>query len=193
VPEQGQTALIIPVPAADPILAAVATEYPDAVRPGIPAHVSLLYPFLPVGELVADDLDPVLDPVRRNGGEHTDTAGWLSVFAARTRPFEVRFTEIGTEPGFAGLTAPELVPLTTAIRARWPRIIPYGGRFGADPAAHLTIAMDFAATDAARILELTRQFLPLTIRVEELWLLALASTWHRVGRFRFTGNDNAMM
>jgi hypothetical protein len=174
VPPQGQTALITPVPAADPILAAIAAEYPDAVRPGIPAHVSLLYPFLP-----ADELD----------GGHPETSDWLTAFAVRTRPVRATFTDIATEPGFAYLSSPELTPLSTAIREQWPEITPYGGRFGAAPVAHLTVAMDFAAADTAGIVDLARQFLPLTVTVEELWLLALATTWRQVGRFRFTGTD----
>jgi hypothetical protein len=40
-PTNGQSALVIPVPAADPLLASVAARYPGTVREGVPAHVSL--------------------------------------------------------------------------------------------------------------------------------------------------------
>ncbi|HEX3784284.1 MAG TPA: 2'-5' RNA ligase family protein [Pseudonocardiaceae bacterium] len=172
-PQQGQTAVIMPVPAADPILAAVAAEYPDAVRPGIPAHVSLLYPFLPAEALDAEVSD------------------WLSDLATRTPPLAPRFTELVVEPGFAHLSVPEFGPLTSAIRARWPEVVPYGGRFGPTPVAHLTIAMGFAPADADRITALTRPFLPLSVTVDELWLLALTSGWQRLGRFPFSGSRGA--
>ncbi|HVE96684.1 MAG TPA: hypothetical protein VNA67_06860 [Pseudonocardiaceae bacterium] len=42
---------MIPVSAADALLASVKARYPGAVREGVPAHVSLLYPFVAVAEL----------------------------------------------------------------------------------------------------------------------------------------------
>ena len=50
-PRNGQTGLVIPVPAADALLAAVGTRYPGTVREGVPAHASLLYPFVAAAEL----------------------------------------------------------------------------------------------------------------------------------------------
>ncbi|MFN2479171.1 MAG: hypothetical protein ABR615_08375 [Pseudonocardiaceae bacterium] len=50
-PAHGQTGLVIPVPAADALLASVGTRYPGTVRDGVPAHVSLLYPFVVAAEL----------------------------------------------------------------------------------------------------------------------------------------------
>ena len=50
-PTRGQTSLVIPVPAADALLASVGTRYPGTVRDGLPAHVSLLYPFVVAAEL----------------------------------------------------------------------------------------------------------------------------------------------
>ena len=50
-PTNGQTGLVIPVPAADALLASVGARYPGTVREGVPAHVSLLYPFVAATEL----------------------------------------------------------------------------------------------------------------------------------------------
>jgi hypothetical protein len=50
-PMNGQTGLVIPVPAADALLASVGARYPGTVREGVPAHVSLLYPFVAATEL----------------------------------------------------------------------------------------------------------------------------------------------
>ncbi|MGH3982995.1 MAG: hypothetical protein ACRDST_10020 [Pseudonocardiaceae bacterium] len=50
-PTNGQTGLVIPVPTADPLLTLVETRHPGTVRKGVPAHVSLLYPFVGAAEL----------------------------------------------------------------------------------------------------------------------------------------------
>jgi hypothetical protein len=50
-PTNGQTGLAIPVPAADALLELVESRHPGTVREGVPAHMSLLYPFVGVAEL----------------------------------------------------------------------------------------------------------------------------------------------
>ncbi|MGH3885827.1 MAG: hypothetical protein ACRDSZ_04520 [Pseudonocardiaceae bacterium] len=50
-PTNGQTGLVIPVPAADALLTLVETRHPGTVRESVPAHVSLLYPFVGAAEL----------------------------------------------------------------------------------------------------------------------------------------------
>ncbi len=52
---------MLPIPAVDPLLAAVAARYPHTVREGLPAHLTVLYPFVR-----ADELDPsVIDACAR--------------------------------------------------------------------------------------------------------------------------------
>ncbi|MFI7356394.1 hypothetical protein ACIBTP_20920 [Streptomyces avidinii] len=49
--------------------------------------------------------------------------------------------ELVTASGFVGVTAPQLQPIVAAFCTRWPGLPPYQGRFGARPAAHVTVAM----------------------------------------------------
>src|SRR5215831_9843437 len=42
-----QTALLVPVPAAEPIVGRHRARHDAAARDGVPAHVTVLYPFLP--------------------------------------------------------------------------------------------------------------------------------------------------
>src|SRR5436309_11164707 len=109
-----RTALVAPVPAADLLLAAVAADHPAAVRTGLPAHVTLLYPFVSAAALDSDGVP------------------WLREFAAAQPPVELEFTEVVHTADFVYLPAAPLGPLVRAARDRWPALAPYAGRFGAD-------------------------------------------------------------
>jgi hypothetical protein len=155
VPRPGTTALVILLPAAEPVLAAARRTAPELVRPGLPAHVTALYPFLPAHELT----DEVLDAVRD--------------LAATVRPVDVRLAELVVAPGFSAVVTPSLQPIADAVCARWPEVPPYGGRFGPTPDAHLTVAMGGAEADHRRVAEEVRPLLPVNARAEELHLVAL--------------------
>ena len=87
-------------------------------------HVTILFPFLPVGHLGPD--------VRRR----------LAKVAAAHEPFEVRFARVERFPGIVYL-APEpsapFVRLTHDVAARYPDYPPYGGVFD-EVIPHLTVA-----------------------------------------------------
>ena len=120
----GRTALVIMVPEADPVVGDARQRYDPAAAEGAPAHLSVLYPFLPVERIDAG----VLTALRE-------------LFAGH-EPFEVRFPRFGRFPDLLWL-APEpdgpVRALTASVTARWPETPPYGGAFG-DPAPHLTVA-----------------------------------------------------
>ncbi len=154
-PEPGTTALVIALPAAEPLLAAAKRVNPALVRPGLIAHVTALYPFLPDRELTGD----VEQAVRE--------------LAATLPPTRVRLTEVVTTPGFAAAPAPDLQPVTDAVCDRWPEVRPYGGRFGPRPGAHVTVAMGGTDAELARVAEATTPLLPVFDDVAELQLVAL--------------------
>ncbi|MEU7784421.1 MULTISPECIES: 2'-5' RNA ligase family protein [unclassified Amycolatopsis] len=169
-PEPGTTALVILLPAAEPVLAAARRVDPALVRPGLPAHVTALYPFLPAAEVS----DAVLDAVR--------------ALAATFSPTEVPLTEFVTAPGFAAIPAPALQPVTDAVCARWPEVRPYGGRFGPRPGAHVTVAMGGEADVLERVAAEVRPLLPLTDQAAELQLVALTDRgWEPRLSARFGG------
>lgn len=152
-PEQdgraGTTALVVLVPAADAALAAVRRVAPDRVRPGVGAHVTLLYPFVPAAG--ADDA--------------------VRALAAAFRPVPVTLTEVVARPGFAALPVPDLQPLVDAAAARWPDVLPYGGRFGPAPPAHLTLAMGATDAELAGVRSAVTPLLPVRDRVTALHLV----------------------
>jgi hypothetical protein len=155
VPEPGTTALVILLPAAEPILAAARRTAPALVRPGMPAHVTALYPFLPAAEVTGE----VLDAARS--------------LAAGLPPVDVVLTELVAEAGFAGIPVPSLQPVADAVCARWPAVLPYGGRFGPRPGAHVTVAMGGTDAELERVAAEVRPLLPLECRADGLHLVAL--------------------
>src|SRR3712207_2029316 len=102
-PSEGQTGVVIPVPAVYPLLASVAARFPGVVREGVPSHVSLQYPFV-----AADELD---DRVSRE----------LSELFAGQPPMPVTFAECRRRGGFVYLSPDPvdgLAELTAQIRRR---------------------------------------------------------------------------
>jgi hypothetical protein len=168
-PQAGWTALTAPVPALDPVLATIEAAHPGATRPGIPAHITFLYPFVPL-----TDVD-------------SETTDRLTALAAAHPPLTLEFDGVRIEPGFVYLDSPLLKPLTDEIRARWPELVPYLGRFGPDPVAHLSLAIDVADQDETlAIATLAASVLPKTATIDHLWLAGHDNDgWHTLGRFPF--------
>ena len=141
-----------------------------AASDGVPAHVTILFPFLP-----SRRLSPA---VRRE----------LAVIAAATEPFGVRFARIERFPGVV-YAAPEpsgpFVRLTDAFAARFPEHRPYGGAFDT-VVPHLTIAeapdapLDDIVNEASAILPFEGRVRGLEVLVQDgegqwrgRWRLAL--------------------
>lgn len=172
-PSPGQTGLVVPVPAADALLAAVRRRHPDAAQPAEAAHVSLLYPFLPAADIDA----AVLTRLRS--------------FAACFPPVDLRLTAVQQAPGLVALDADDLRPMTTALRGCWPAVLPYRGRYGADPAAHLTVAMTDDADLAARIGADASAWLPISAVADRLWLVEQDGSWQLSAVFELNGPTSA--
>jgi hypothetical protein len=117
--------------------------------------VTALYPFLPDASVT----DEVLAEVRS--------------LAAAVSPPEVQLAELVVTPGFVALAAPALQVVADAVCARWPEVLPYGGRFGPRPVAHLTVAMGGSDEMLERVADDVRPLLPLADRAKSLQLVAL--------------------
>ncbi|MCX5147171.1 2'-5' RNA ligase family protein [Streptomyces sp. NPDC048550] len=170
--EAGQTGLIVKVPEAEPAVRAWRERLDPSAAAGIPAHVTVLFPFLEE-RLIDAAVHAAL----------TETVG-------AHRAFDVRFAESRRFPEVLYL-APEpdteLRLLTRAITARWPQAQPYGGRFP-DVIPHLTVAQRQEADVLAEIeADLTRS-LPLTTRVSSVDLMVHDGTaWRDRASFALRG------
>lgn len=165
-----RTALVAPVPAVDPMLTAIEAAHPGVTRPGLPAHVTFLYPFVPTDSLDAAATD------------------WLTGLAARQTRLSLTFPEVSIDNGFVYLASPQLKPLTDEIRAHWPDSVPYLGQFGLDPDAHISLAIDIAdPTESLKIAGTAASVLAKNATVDELWLVANDNgQWQTQRRFPFT-------
>jgi hypothetical protein len=156
VTDQRESALIVPVPEAEGLVGEWRERYDDSARTGVPAHLTLLYPFLPPEEVTQPDLE--------------DLAALFA--AARATPYQLvalrRFSR-----GVLYL-APEpeafLRELTGRIWARYPHRPPYGGVFD-DVIPHLTVAQvaDSGVLDAVEAS--VAPGLPIAAHATEAWLM----------------------
>ena len=122
--ESAETALIVAVPEAEAAVGAHRAALDSAAFWGVPAHITVLYPFLPPGRID--------DQVRAALG---------ALFAVRPA-FEVVFSRVdwfGADVLWLAPTPDEPVrELTNAVWARFPDAPPYRGEFD-DVIPHLTV------------------------------------------------------
>lgn len=152
---QPASAVIVRVPVLRP-LERLRKRWDRAAGLGVPAHITVLFPFLHPADLTVD--------VRRE----------LATIAARHEPFRVRFDRVGRWPSVVFL-APEpadpFARLTQEIARRFPGYPPYGGAFD-EVVPHLTIAENAAAphdeiaAEAARALPFEHAVTSLAVLVE---------------------------
>ncbi|WP_086831285.1 2'-5' RNA ligase family protein [Streptomyces sp. NRRL B-24572] len=122
--QAGQTALIVKIPEVERAVRGWRERLDPSARAGVPAHVTVLFPFL--------------DESRMDVSVHSAIADTLHSH----RAFDLRFERCGRLPEVLYLV-PEpdtrLRQLTRAIADRWPETPPYGGRFS-EVIPHLTVA-----------------------------------------------------
>jgi 2'-5' RNA ligase len=122
-----ESAVLVLIPEAERVIASHRADLDPAARLGVPAHVTVLYPFVPperVDDAVISDLAGALRSV----------AGFDVTFA-RLRWFERSVLWLAPEP------ADPFIALTTAVRQAFPDYLPYGGTH-TDVVPHLTIGQD---------------------------------------------------
>ena len=134
-----RTALVILVPEAERVVSQVRARHDPSVRLGVPAHVTLLFPFMPPGAVSAS------------------VQGSLRNLFAGFKSFPVSFAEVHRWPQEAYL-APQpsapFVALTQGIASSFPHYPPYEGRH-ADIVPHLTVAQGGAAAAEQAMAEIS--------------------------------------
>ena len=153
-----ESALVVLAPEAESIVKAYRDEHDPAAALGVPAHVTVLYPFHPLA----------LAPAAR-----ARLAALFAEFAA----FDYALASVGRFPKVLYLAPDPVEPfrqLTQRVAAAFPEYPPYGGRH-AHIIPHLTVANteDTARLEivAARFQATCRARLPLRLRAEAVTLL----------------------
>jgi len=166
-----QTALLVEILAAEPVVGRHRASLDPSAALGVPAHVTVLFPFVPVSKLGLAELDRL-----------------RAMFAA-VPAFEVRLDHtqwFGTSVLWAAPQDPgPFRDLTARVFAAFPDYPPYGGQFE-DVVPHLTIADNGPLDEMRRAEEQIAARLPVTARVAAVTLLAESSRggrWATVGSF----------
>ena len=117
-----ETAIVVPVEGAELLLAAAARAFGFDRPPGVPAHVTLLYPFVDAERLVVGH---ALEAQRA---------------VSNVEPFECSFASIARfdDPPVAIYLEPKPVEQFGALTAAFPKFPPYGGTVG-QVIPHLTV------------------------------------------------------
>ncbi|MGY1842891.1 2'-5' RNA ligase family protein [Modestobacter sp. SYSU DS0875] len=169
-----ETALLVLVPEADPVVGDHRRQFDVSASWGVPAHVTVVYPFMPPNQVddgvltglaraVADQ--PAFDCVLDHTGCFGEEVLWLA--PADDEPFR---------------------RLTAAVVEAFPDHLPYRGAHGEDPSPHLSVAERRLGDEAGlrTVAEAIGEHLPIRSRVTTVSLFAGArepGSWHLVAEF----------
>jgi len=156
--EATQSAVLVAVPEAEPVVSRHRARLDGAAALGVPAHVTVLYPFVPPPAITAGVLAALAGAVTSVGA------------------FECRFPATAWFGEEVLWLAPQpdepFRALTRAVCAAFPGYLPYRGGFD-DVIPHLTVgdrppggAADLRAAEAG-----IRPALPVAARVSRAWLM----------------------
>lgn len=136
------TALVLHVPSAEPFVGDFRRQYDPSAADGMPAHVTLIYPFKPSDELTSADTEK------------------LGEVCLRHRSLDFSFASLGRFPGVLWL-APEpgypIASLAHALAEAFPDWPFYGGTI-ADFVPHLTLAHLTGADAETRLDQIEASF-----------------------------------
>jgi 2'-5' RNA ligase len=153
-PESDSVSAVVVRVTVPPAIDRLRRRWDTSTALGVPAHVTILFPFLPASALT--------------GQVHRQ----LAVIAARVQPFDVRFATVGRFPDALYLApdpARPFIELTRAVAATFPDHPPYSGAFD-DVVPHLTVA-DAPTAPMGELERLIRPILPIQHRVTALDVL----------------------
>ncbi len=173
-PDATETAVIVPVPAAEPVVAHHRRQFDQAASWGVGAHVTVLYPFVPPA-LVDDELIARLGQALAGTREFDcimDRCEWFGT--------EVVYLEPAPDEPFRHLTS--------SVWRAFPDYPPYGGVHDT-VIPHLTIGETrFGTLEQLKAAEAdVTQHLPVKARIDTVRLIAgtaAPDSWHTLHEYR---------
>jgi 2'-5' RNA ligase len=167
-----ESAIIVPVAEAEPLVGNWRRQYDETAKFGVPAHITLLYPFRPPEQAV-------------------DEIPALHEFFRKVAPFRYALTEVRRFTATVYLRPDQserFVQVITQIAGRWPDCQPYRGAF-ADIVPHLTVADKVDAATMNAVESALRPGVPIACRASEAQLLfsSAEGSWLRQATFLFGG------
>jgi len=172
-PGAPESAILVPVPEAEPVVGSLRASLDRSAGRGIPAHVTVLYPFVPPGQITPAVIEMAAAAV-------TSVPGCGCRFAG-TGWFGEDVLWLAPEP------AGPFRALTAAVHAAFPQYPPFGGAF-TEVIPHLTVGdrpedgIRALRAAEARVLPL----LPVHTQVSRAWLMTgtrAAGSWQLLATF----------
>lgn len=151
-----ETALLLICPEAEPVVSHLRSRHDAAAQDGVPAHVTVLFPFKPLDALAADDHHRL-----------------ESIFGA-VEPFVLSGSRTGWFANRVLYVAPDdpdpVLALVSQVTAAYPDYLPYGGVFD-EVIPHLTIGHDHPIEELRAAEHEVRRSLPFSQPLDhvELW------------------------
>jgi 2'-5' RNA ligase len=166
-PSPTESCLLVPVPEAEPAVGRFRGRLDRAAAWGVPAHVTILYPFVPPGAITSEVIELA--------AAATASVSAFECTFARTSWFGEDVLWLAPEPD------QPFRALTTALHAAFPQYPPFGGIYP-DVVPHLTIGgrppAGLAMLEAAEAD--VRPALPVRTFVSRAWLMTgtqAAASW----------------
>jgi 2'-5' RNA ligase len=172
VPGDDKSALVVLVPEAEPVVAALRARFDYSAQFEMPAHITLLHPFQPPAA-ITDSL----------------VEGLAEFF--RTQPaFSFTLSGVCGFPSVIYLAPEPAEPfdrMTRELVARHPDCLPYRGAIR-DPIPHLTVGVHPLASDlralSEELLAAVTRHGPVTVRAREAWLMCkISQRWRKRAAF----------
>jgi 2'-5' RNA ligase len=151
----GETALLVKTPKLEPLVHHWRQQFDYSAAFGVPAHITVLYPFLDRSHIDSQVL-----------------ARLKNIFNSH-RTFDLRFEGFGrfTDLLYLAPIPPDpLEALTQAIVKQWPEKRPYGGKYP-NNAPHVTIANDQDPGIFGKIEADIAPKLPINMRISSIHLM----------------------
>ena len=151
----GDTALVFLVPETESVVRSWRTAHDPSAAEGMPAHITVLYPFIAEGDL----------------NDHTLKE--IATICDERRPIAVCFKEFGRFPRVLWLKphGTSCLELITQIRNRWPECLPYG-RSNLEVIPHLTVTDGASEQIVAQAQADIAPHLPLEALISTIALMA---------------------
>ena len=175
-----ESALVVLVPEAETLVESFRLRYDPSAALGVPAHITVLYPFKPLSELTANDREKLT-------GLFKNLTAFTTVFTETRRfPAALYLAPTPEEP---------FRRLTEAVAKEFHETPPYGGQFP-DVIPHLTVAQTSNPQDlreiAADFKRVAKDGLPIRMHVTEVALMDNADgIWQVRQRFGLGVGDEA--
>jgi 2'-5' RNA ligase len=165
----GRSTIVIPVPEADSLIGGYRLQYDPPARRGMPAHVTLLYPFLAPSDLT--------ETVSRRLAEMFASETAFRFALCRTVEFAQGVLYLEPDP------SEPFLALTRRIEAEFG-VQPYEGRF-VDPQPHCTVAQEADELMRREIEIKLAPALPVESQAREAWLMVRddRTPWRLLERF----------